>query len=248
MSRPASAPDPDPGDLTADVIPGGRIGILAYGSLIDEPGREIEPVIVRRILCRTPFRVEYARVSKRRSGAPTLVPYDGGACVNAQILVVDLPLREAKDRLYRREIRKDSATYTPPMKVTANSVVIKTLCNFEKVDKAIYTCIRNNIEELTAEKLATLAICSARKRNDSLDGISYLMNAGKAGIRTPLSDAYEAAIFGANKRSRSGGGIEGLSFVSTLSMKGGRSGKQGLATQRGARAARNGKCHEYKGQ
>ena len=170
------------------------IGILAYGSLIHEPGFEIAPAIVRRIPCYTPFKVEYARKSYRRNGAPTLVPDNRGAHVAAQILVVDLPLCEAKDCLYRREIRKEGVNYTPPRTITTNTVVIKTCRKFEKIDKVIYTCIRANIEGLTAEKLASLAICSARKRTDGRDGISYLINAKKAGIWTPLSDAYEVEI------------------------------------------------------
>ena len=170
------------------------IGILAYGSLIHEPGCEIAPAIVRRIYCHSPFKVEYARTSNRRNGAPTLVPYDRGAHVAAQILVVDLTLCEAKHCLYRRETRKEGAPYTPPKNITLNSVVIKTLRNFEKIDKVIYTCIGANIKGLSAEKLASLAICSARKRTDSRDGISYLINAKKTGIWTPLSDAYETEI------------------------------------------------------
>src|SRR5262249_52648561 len=50
------------------------IGILAYGSLINDPGVEIEPLIVERISTRTPFPVEYARLSKSRGGGPTVVP------------------------------------------------------------------------------------------------------------------------------------------------------------------------------
>jgi len=32
----------------------GTIGILAYGSLIDDPGDEIRPLITDRIACKTP--------------------------------------------------------------------------------------------------------------------------------------------------------------------------------------------------
>lgn len=170
------------------------VGILAYGSLIDDPGSKIKSAIVNRISCRTPFKVEYARSSKNRCGAPTLVPCDNGAQVNAKILVVDLPLSEAQNLLYDRETYGKGKTYSPPKHSTSNSVVIKTLCNFEEIDKVIYTSIRANIKELTPEKLASLAIYSARRRADGRDGISYLMNAKKAGIRTPLSEPYEAEI------------------------------------------------------
>ncbi len=174
----------------------GKIGILAYGSLIDDPGAEIQPFIFRRIDCHTPFKVEFARTSKCRSGAPTLVPYENGAQVAAQLLVVDLPLFEATDCLYRREVHKvgDKRTYVATKKVTPNSVVIKTLRDFEGIDTVLYTSIGANIEGLTAVKLATLAICSARARNDGRDGISYLINTKRAGIKTPLSDEYEAEI------------------------------------------------------
>lgn len=47
------------------------VGILAYGSLIEEPGKEIEPRIIRRINdIETPFPIEFARSSKSRGGAP----------------------------------------------------------------------------------------------------------------------------------------------------------------------------------
>jgi hypothetical protein len=51
-----------------------KIGILAYGSLIDNAGEEIAPLIVERIECFTPFKIEFARLSSTRSNAPTLVP------------------------------------------------------------------------------------------------------------------------------------------------------------------------------
>lgn len=55
-----------------------RIGILAYGSLIKEPGVEIEPLIVERIPTQTPFMVEYARLSQSRGGGPTVIPHTSG--------------------------------------------------------------------------------------------------------------------------------------------------------------------------
>jgi hypothetical protein len=60
------------------------IGILAYGSLIGNPGFEIEPHITRRIACRTTFKVEFARTSKTRTSGPTLIPYDEGLEAAAQ--------------------------------------------------------------------------------------------------------------------------------------------------------------------
>jgi len=172
------------------------VGILAYGSLIGDPGTEIEPVILCRIDCRTPFKVEFARTSESRKGGPTLVPYNNGTEVSAQVLVVDLPLSEATDRLYRRELHKvgERIVYDASRKVALNRVIINTLQDFEEVNKVLYTSIGANIEELTATKLAKLAIASARVLTNGNDGISYLIHAKKAGIRTPLSDEYEAEI------------------------------------------------------
>lgn len=84
------------------------IGVLAYGSLITNPGPELQAVTVGRIdNVLTPFRVEFARSSTGRSGAPTLVPVDeGGAYVRAVILEVNVSTDEAADIVYRREINK----------------------------------------------------------------------------------------------------------------------------------------------
>jgi len=43
------------------------VGILAFGSLIDNPGKEIEAALVgRKTNVVTPFRVEFARKSTKR--------------------------------------------------------------------------------------------------------------------------------------------------------------------------------------
>ena len=172
------------------------VGILAYGSLIGEPGAEIEPHITRRISCRTPFKVEFARTSRTRKGGPTLVPYEDGSEVAAQKLVVDLSRKEATDRLYRRETRKadSNISYVPPKTVTPNTVVVESLRSFEGVETVLYTKIGPNIEGLTATKLAELAVNSARALQDGKDGISYLINAKRCGIQTPLLPDYEKEI------------------------------------------------------
>ena len=63
------------------------VGILAYGSLINDPGEELKKVIVGRIPCQTPFNVEYARLSVTRDNAPTLIPTSEGGLVSAVTLV-----------------------------------------------------------------------------------------------------------------------------------------------------------------
>src|SRR5258706_3443441 len=74
---------------------GFALGVLAYGSLIEDVGPEIEPRIqlsIRNV--ETPFRIEYARASRSRDGAPTLIPVkQGGAQVSAVIHVLDPDVR-----------------------------------------------------------------------------------------------------------------------------------------------------------
>src|SRR5258708_23224778 len=74
------------------------VGILAYGSLIEDPGPEIAAATARiESGVTTPFRVEFARTSTTRGGAPTLMPVTaGGAPVPAQIIVL-------KDTISREE-------------------------------------------------------------------------------------------------------------------------------------------------
>ena len=140
------------------------VGILAYGSFIGDPGAEIEPHITRRISCRTPFKVEFARTSRTRKIGPTLVPYKDGSEVAAQILVVGLSLKEASNRLYRRETRNADSNifYVPPKTITPNTVVIESLRSVEGVETVLYTKIGPNIEGPTATRLAELAVNSAR--------------------------------------------------------------------------------------
>jgi cation transport regulator ChaC len=88
------------------------IGILAYGSLIDDPGSELSPYIIERIKTSTPFKVEFKRSSATRGGAPTLIPVEqGGIEVNAVILVLDnaIDLNQAKTMLWKRERRSSNA-------------------------------------------------------------------------------------------------------------------------------------------
>ena len=180
-------------------MPGVRkVGILAYGSLIPSPGAEIEGVrIDTKANVLTPFKVEFARSSKGRSGAPTVVPVsDGGKQVNAVIFEVSVPKEEAMHILYRREINRvgSARRYDPLGEKGPCDVVIDCLENFEGFDVVLSTRIGANITPLTASELAARAIRSAREKDDGRDGISYLLDAKRHGIETPLSGAYEAEI------------------------------------------------------
>ena len=87
------------------------IGILAYGSLIADPGWEIRDQTQRMIWSiMTPFPVEYARRSLTRGGSPTLVPVPEGKGIPVQAAVYVLrdgvSLQHAKDILFRRELHR----------------------------------------------------------------------------------------------------------------------------------------------
>jgi hypothetical protein len=182
------------------------IGILAYGSLIDDPGEEIAQATARTLTERiiTPFRIEFARKSEKREGAPTLVPVGtGGARVPARIFVLNIREDEAASRLYRREINAPGSgrAYKPKANPGKNEVVVERIEGFAGVPVVLYTRIGANIDHPTAEKLAALAIQSAEKLKDGRDGINYLINAKKNGIATPLSAPYEQEILRATGAS-----------------------------------------------
>jgi cation transport regulator ChaC len=175
------------------------VGILAYGSLIDDPGQEIKSATVRIVQAGvvTPFKVEFARSSRIRAGAPTLVPVEnGGAHVCARILVMSehVSVEAARNMLWRRET--GTTRLAPYATATAdpgpNRVTIECLKNFHGVGVVLYTNITANIRPVTAQRLAELAIASARsgKIAEGRDGISYLIAALRHGISTPMSAAY----------------------------------------------------------
>lgn len=185
------------------IEPKRSIGILAYGSLINEPGAELDKLIARRMSAgiSTPFPVEFARSSSSRGGAPTLVPVDEGERVKAMILVLQdhVTLAQARDMLWRRETRKTEGIYSAPAPPSVNAVVVKEVEQFHGIGKVLYTSIGSNISPLTAERLAELAIQSAEAVSSGQiakdrDGITYLHNAVTVGIATRLSRDYAAAI------------------------------------------------------
>lgn len=179
-----------------------RLAILAYGSLINDPGDEVNAVVdnvINRVT--TPFKVEFARSSRTRGEAPTLIPVEsGGAHVQGSLLVLrtDVPIEEARSKLWRRETGRIGTgyQYVTPDPVGQNSVVVQEHEDLGGVDLVLSTWISSNITPLTADKLADLAISSAATEAgiQGRDGISYLINATRAGIRAPLTDPYRDAI------------------------------------------------------
>ena len=178
------------------------IGILAYGSLIPNPGAEIEPATVRRITgVETPFKIEFSRSSRVRDRAPTLVPVErGGARVSGVVLVLHESVTEtsAQDMLYRRERNRVGSgdVHADVDPADGDSAFLGRLDSFAGLDVVFHAALRANIEEPTPELLAHLAIASTGAPSGATgrDGISYLMDAKDSGIVTPLMSPYEAEI------------------------------------------------------
>lgn len=178
------------------------IGILAFGSLIDNPGQEISDIEIDRIDCETPFAIEFARISSTRSNAPTLIPVEfGGRRVKAKIIILnpDTTIDKAKSILWRRELHKDnqSENYVEPNIPGVNRVVVKVLEGFMGIDRVLYTSIGSNInQKLTGELLADFSIASILKKagHEEKDGLRYLLSAKRNGIVTRLSEEYENQI------------------------------------------------------
>ena len=184
--------------MTQEDNDGPSVGILGFGSLISDPGWEIDEGctdIIDEVM--TPFRVEFARSSRSRGGASTLVPVTcGGTQVKGKVFAMKMTEAEATDVLYRRETNQVGTNRVYPRNRVANrnKVVVKRLTDFTGLDVVLYTHIAANFKPLTAVKLADLAIESVAKADAGRDGISYLIDAKKDDIVTALSPAYEAAI------------------------------------------------------
>ena len=177
------------------------VGILAYGSLGDDPGEEIGPLVVGRVEeVETPFRVEFARQSRTRDGAPTLVPVsENGASVKANILVLEnVSGSEAADMLWRRETRREGSgeRCDPSFEPGVNDVLVRRLQDFGGLDTVLYVEIGANITDRSPRNLAELAVRSAGAdagRRDR-DRIAYLIGAKKNCVTTPLMPEYEREI------------------------------------------------------
>lgn len=172
------------------------IGIVAYGSLLPHPGAEIDGVtelVVSGLMTR--FPVEFARSSKGRDGAPTLVPSPLGAPVSCGLILLreEVSVEAARDLLFRRETDRVGSG---ELYGSQPRGWIRELTEFGPADVALYTALGANITPLSAERLADLAIASARAPAGARrrDGISYLMSVLDYEIETPLSTAYETEL------------------------------------------------------
>jgi hypothetical protein len=160
-----------------------NIGILAYGSLLGDPGPELGPHIIDRIPHKTPWPVEYARSSESRGGGPTLVIHPRGSPVQGAVMVLDIKRSDidlAREWLRRRE--RTSEKYIETTNAAGLEVVL-------------YARLPPNIKEadLRPDRLAEFAIESVAVKPDR-NGIRYLADNIKNGITTPLTEAYRIAV------------------------------------------------------
>lgn len=178
-----------------------QIGILAYGSLLSEPGTELHELLTARLGgVETPFRVEFARACSCRDNAPTLAPVEsGGAPVHGAILTAEPCVSEEaiKDALWRRETREQR--WEEATSPESRDLLIRRASSLERaygLEKVFFAHLEANIEELTPAHLADLAIESARSEagRRGEDGIAYLLAIKENGISTPLLTPYEREI------------------------------------------------------
>ena len=170
------------------------VGILAFGSIAEEPGAELAAAVTWRVEVETPFAVEFARSSRTRDGAPTLVPVsEGGTRVPASVLVLadSATAADARAMLYRRETGR-----LHDKSAGSGAAWIAELAGFAGLSTCLYAAFEANIRPLTAEKLAELAVCSAAAAAGATrrDGISYLEQQKRRGLVTPLTSPYEEAV------------------------------------------------------
>jgi hypothetical protein len=189
-------------------------GILAFGSLLSQAGNELREITDRiESNIQTPFQVEYARRSKSRADAPTLVivPAGLGSQVNGAIFVLkeDADTKTAKDILFRRELHMKADKNEPyddaAQRAKKDALVIETLVHFHEFGEIHYTGFKPNFTEILdaslgqeekAELLALAAIDSLTKETfyKGLDGIRYLHDNIQAGVITPLTEPYNQAL------------------------------------------------------
>ena len=159
-----------------------RIAIVAYGSLIHQPGEELAELIAAREPCTTHFPVEYGRCSPKWGGGPVLTIDPRGGPVEGMRLLLHggTPLGRAIDVLARREgIPGAEGIVELPEDgpVTALTCALPRNLDLDEMEPAV----------LAARALESVASGPA-------NGVAYLRGAVASGVRTPRTDAYVAEV------------------------------------------------------
>jgi hypothetical protein len=182
----------------APVKHGLRVAILAYGPLAVDPGDELAALTRERVqLYRTPFAVEYARLSPHRGQGPVLavVPAEEGDPVEGCLLLMNegVSVETATRALWRGETHQIDRKKLP---LGAERRHIQLTTRLPEADAVLYWAAPSNYPRPDAAGLARRAIESARgpAGAERKDGISYLAQAVAAGVRTRLTDAYVTAV------------------------------------------------------
>ena len=188
------------------------IGILAFGSLISNPGPFISKATVGKpIEEQTPFAVEFARKSTgTRGGAPTLVPVNKGKHVKCKIFAMKpkLSIQNVANLLYSREKHLECKIdpYTKGIEdyrfkthnQSEKEIIVSYWPEFAGLSKVLFADLVANLITDNAKILACKAIISVEKcekcDKSGFDGISYLIDALDKEINTCLSSEYEAEI------------------------------------------------------
>lgn len=189
------------------------IGIIAFGSLMVDPGWEIKDAVAHTHNgFETPFEVEYAHSSHTHAGAPTLAPVpDGkGGRVKAKMFVLKpgVSLAKARDILYRRELNRVGdleKRYFPQALSAANTVVVEEIPRFAGLEYALYARRGPNLPQTLDERLpvsakasllAKLAVGSVDESTyfTNRDGLAYLSAAIHSGVCTPLTSTYRREV------------------------------------------------------
>lgn len=161
-----------------------NLAIFAYGSLLSDPGKQILPHIIDRIVWQSPWPIEYARRAKLRGDGPTLVIHKNGGSVPGRLLVLDLQpsaLDELREWLWEREGRP------------ARERLKQMECG--GFGRVLYCDLASTLgdDEINAESLARFGIDSVR-RSPERNAIRYLAQNIEQGVITPLTYAYRDTI------------------------------------------------------
>lgn len=133
------------------------------------------------------------------------------ARVQGRVLVMRPDVGEStiKDMLYRREtnrVEDERVTYDHEAQLRkSDPVLIQAVGDLAGLERVWYTRLNANLDfvlqedlpaETKAERLAQLAVASITLETfrENRDGIHYLADAIRHGVRTPLTDLYRQAV------------------------------------------------------
>jgi hypothetical protein len=165
------------------VIPQRQLAIMAYGSLISEPGPELRALIAERLPRATPFPVEFGRASHRWGGGPVLVPHPAGAPVEGRLLVLrrGVSLGRAVEALREREGLP-----------SADGVVAVEVDDDERL--VLTASLPRNLPAPDLRPTALARRAAASVRAGPRNGVAYLRRVTACGVSTPRSGEYAKEV------------------------------------------------------